>query len=310
MDIFYKAGEFWKELRGGTASQPFFTVEIVSEKSKYVKGLNGYPIYCHRTIEEVRETDVILIPGLQEDVKAVLRSNQNLIKWLQDQYRRGAEVASYCTGAFLLAEAGLLTNKSATTHWRAANFFRQRYPDVQLKPDRIITDEGDIFCSGGTTSFLNLTIYLIEKYCGHDVAVHTSKVMLIDMDKVSQSNYVIFSAQKYHDDKVIRAVQDFIENNFKKGMTLDDLASRFHLSKRSLIRRFKAATNNTPLEYLQRVRIEAIKKALETRSDPVQQLIYEVGYSDVSTFRKLFRKYTGISPVQYRKKYQRRIKVA
>ena len=303
MEIFRKASDIYQQVTG--SENPFFEVELVSEKGRYVKTSNGYPVYCHKTIKEVSNTDLVVIPALEMDIDSKLQRNQAFIPWIQQQYAQGADLASICTGAFLLAATGLLKGREATTHWAAADKFRELFPEVELREENIITDQGRIHSSGGATSFLNLVLYLVEKYCGRQVAIATSKILLIDMDKVSQANYAIFSTQKYHQDESILKAQKIIESNYHKSITVDELAVEVSISKRNFIRRFKNATGNTPIRYIQRVKIEAAKKALETSSDRIQQIVYQIGYEDLSTFRKLFKKYTGLSPMEYRKKYNR-----
>lgn len=284
---------------------PFFDVKLVSLKGKYVNASNGYPVYCHNEIAEVEKVDLVLISSLDEKAEHLLPSLADYAPWLRKQHEAGADIVSMCTGSFLLAESGLLDGKSATTHWALADQFKKRYPKVNLKSEKIIVDEGRVCTCGGALSYSNLMIYLVEKYIGKDVAINLSKFLVADLWKHPQSSYAIFALQKSHSDEVILRAQEFIEQTYNKELPIEELASRFAVSARNFIRRFKKATGNTPGQYVQRVRIEAAKKYLEIEGDSVQNITFDVGYEDMSTFRKLFKKYTGLSPVDYRKKYMR-----
>jgi transcriptional regulator GlxA family with amidase domain len=239
-----------------------------------------------------------------------LENNKEFIPWIIHQYKAGAEVASLCVGAFLLASTGLISGRSCATHWMAANDFRRMFPDVNLVEDRIITDENGIYSSGGAFSYLNLILYLVEKYAGRDVAVFMSKAFQIDIERRSQSPFVIFHGQKEHEDEAIKNAQEFIEKNVGDRLTVDQLASMFAIGRRNLERRFKKATSNTVVEYIQRVKIEAAKMSLETSRENVNEVMYKVGYNDTKAFRTTFKKITGLSRIEYRNKYNRKMSVA
>ena len=305
MEILNKAGRYYNELYEVINEESFFDVRLISYSSKMVNTANGYPIYCHNTIHDVGDLDLVLISGLDGDIDKQLKLNYHFVDWVKQQYTNGTEIASICTGAFILAETGLLDGKSATTHWAASEYFKLKYPQITLLPQEIIVDDGNIYTSGGATSFQNLMIYLIEKFCGKDIANYTAKMLLIDINKEPQSSYAIFSTQKLHTDKEILIAQKFIENNFTKHISLDQISSEVAISKRNFIRRFKNATGNTPIEYIQRVRVEAVKKSLETTQKTIEEIVRSIGYDDMTTFRKLFKRITGISPNEYRKKYTR-----
>jgi transcriptional regulator GlxA family with amidase domain len=186
-----------------------------------------------------------------------------------------------------------------------ANEFRQMFPEVNLVDDRIMTEEDGIFTSGGAYSFLNLVIYLVERYAGRELAIITAKAFMIDIDRVSQSPFIIFQGQKAHDDEPVKKAQEFIENNFQEKITVDQLASMFALGRRNLERRFKKATANTVVEYIQRVKIEAAKKSLENSRKNINEVMFDVGYADTKAFRTTFKKITGLSPIDYRNKYNK-----
>ena len=193
---------------------------------------------------------------------------------------------------------------------RFVNEFRSMFPEAEVVDDKIMTESNGIYTSGGAYSYLNLLIYLIEKYAGREIAILISKAFMIDIDRVSQSPFIIFQGQKEHDDEPVKKAQEFIEKNFQDKITVEQLASMYALSRRNLERRFKKATCNTVTEYIQRVKIEAAKKNFETSRKNINEVMYDVGYMDTKAFRTTFKKITGLSPIQYRNKYNRELAVA
>ena len=286
---------------------PLFKIQLVglSKETKLNDGL--YTVNVNTLLKDIKKTDLIIIPAVQGNLKDAINLNQEFIPWILKQYNNGAEVASLCVGAFLLASTGLLKGKQCSTHWRAAGDFRKNFPDVKLVVDKIITDEEGIYSSGGAFSSANLILYIVEKYAGRNIAVHCAKMFQIDIERGSQSPFIIFKGQKEHDDKSIRKAQEYIENNFHEKITINQLASMLALSRRNLERRFKKATANTVVEYIQRVKIEAAKMRLESSRANVSEVMYKIGYSDPKAFRITFKKITGLSPIQYRNKYNREI---
>ena len=284
---------------------PLFTVQIAGMKPE-IKVDNGrYTIHPDVEIVAIRHTDLIVVPAFDGDIQQNIESAGPFLPWMVHQYKEGAEIASLCVGAFLVAATGLLNGRSCSTHWRAAVAFGKLFPEVQLVTDKVITDERGIYTSGGAFSSANLILYIIEKYAGRDVAIHCAKIFQIDMDRHSQSPFIIFEGQKDHEDPEIRQAQAYIEDNYQEKISVDELSSMLALSRRNLERRFKKATTNTVVEYIQRVKIEAVKKLLETGRKTVNELMYEVGYNDPKSFRSLFKKYTGLSPVAYRNRYNK-----
>ena len=300
--VFTEANQFLQSI----GKQPLFDVHLVgiSNESKLNEGL--YTISTE-LMNSINKTDLVIIPAMYGDLQKAIEENKDFIPWIIRQYKMGAEVASLCLGAFLLASTGLLNGKRSATHWLAANAFRKMFPDVNLLEDKIITDENGIYSSGGAYSSLNLILYLVEKYAGRETAVFCSKAFQIDIQRDSQSPFTIFIGQKEHEDEPIKKAQEFIENNFQNKISVDQLATMFALSRRNLERRFKKATANTVIEYIQRVKIEAAKKNLESARKNINEIMYEVGYSDNKAFRTTFKKITGLSPIQYRNKYNREL---
>ncbi|HEY0041719.1 MAG TPA: helix-turn-helix domain-containing protein, partial [Flavisolibacter sp.] len=263
-----------------------------------------FTAHNHVVFQEVEKTDLIIVPAFDGDIEQALEANKDFIPWIVDQYKKGAEVASLCMGAFILASTGLLKGRKCATHWMAANDFRKMFPDVQLVTEKIITDEHRIYSSGGAFSYLNLILYLIEKYAGREMAILCAKVFAIEIERDSQLSFTIFQGQKDHDDDQIRQAQAFIEKNYQDKMSVDQLASMLALSRRAFERRFKKATCNTVNEYIQRVKMEAAKMSLESSRDNVNEVMYKVGYNDTKAFRTTFKRITGLSPLEYRNKYR------
>jgi len=274
--------------------------------SKEIRLNDGlFSIHTDKLLHEVQQTDLIFIPALSGDLKTALTINKGLIPWIVGQYKNGAEVASLCIGAFLLASTGLLKGKQCATHWLFANEFRNMFPEVDLVGGNIITEEQGIYSSGGANSYWNLLLYLVEKYTNREIAILASKFFAIAIDRSSQSAFVMFQGQKDHDDESIEMAQDYIERNFQDKILVNQLAYKLVVGRRSFERRFKKATNNTIVEYIQRVKMEAAKRSFETSRKNISEVMYDVGYTDTKAFRDVFKKITGLTPIEYRNKYNK-----
>jgi len=292
------------QLLASMGKPPMFEIQLAGLKKE--SSLNdGLYTITTEPVKNIKKTDLVIIPAMYGNLQKAVEDNKEFIPWIVEQYKSGAEVASLCLGAFLLASTGLLEGRKCATHWLAANHFRRMFPEIDLVEDKIITDESGIYSSGGAYSSLNLILYLVEKYVSREAAVFCSKAFQIDIQRDSQSPFMIFIGQKEHEDEPIKKAQEFIETNFHNKITVDQLASMIALSRRNLERRFKKATANTVVEYIQRVKIEAAKKKLETGQKNINEVMYKVGYSDPKAFRVVFKKITGLSPGQYRSKYYR-----
>ncbi|MBL0743917.1 GlxA family transcriptional regulator [Chryseolinea lacunae] len=298
--IFSRANLYWQQ----HGKKPLFTIQLAG-LSKNVKFHDGLFTVHPTLVTTISKTHLIIIPSLDKNFQPALEKNKKLGEWLTQQYKRGAEIASICTGAFLLASTGLVDDKSCSTHWIAADAFRKMFPNVHLCTDKIITDEHGIYTNGGAFSFLNLVLYLIEKYYDKETAIYCSKVFQIEPDRQSQSPFTIFASQKNHDDAVVREAQDLIEKNLHDKLAVDSLATRLAVSRRNFDRRFMKATGNTPVEYQQRVKVEAAKKMLELSRKNVSEVMFDVGYADSKAFRDVFRRLTGMAPAEYKMRYNR-----
>ena len=288
-----------------TGKPAAFLIELVSEKDRQIQLNVPAQFVCTKTLNEVTDTSLILVPAFYTTPDETLVKNAAIIDWLKVRHAAGVEIASLCKGSYFLAEAGILSGKTCTSHWMSLDDMQRRYADIQVLKDSVMTDHEGIYTSGGALLSWNLILYLVEKFCGRDVSIGVSRMFNIDLDRASQSHFVVFQGQRQHSDDDILKAQTFIEQNFHLPMSVDQIAARSNMSKRNFIRRFKSATQNTPLEYLQRVKVESAKKALEKNSDDVVSVMYNAGYNDTKTFRKVFKQVTGLTPQAYRKKYRR-----
>lgn len=301
--MFTEANAYWRK----TDREPLFTIELggASEKSEIYNG--HMTLTPTASVAKIDKTDLIIIPASQiRTYEQAASGNQQLIRWVTQQYKNGAEIASMCSAAFFLATAGLLEGQTCSTHWSYENTFRAMFPNIDLQTKELITDANGIYTNGGAYSFLNLLIYLIEKYYDRQTAIYCSKIFQVEIDRQSQSAFSIFAGQKAHGDEAIQKAQTYIEANLQEKISIERLSAKLALGRRNFDRRFIKATGNTPLEYQQRVRIESAKRAFETSRKTVNEVMYEVGYSDIKAFREVFRKFTGLSPLDYRTRYNNR----
>jgi transcriptional regulator GlxA family with amidase domain len=289
---------------------PVFNVQLVglTHETKLCGG--AFTANAQVLIKDVKQTDLIIIPAIDGDIQKAIEDNKDFIPWIIQMHNKGAEVASLCIGAFLLAATGLIDGKKCATHWLAEDAFRKMFPEVNLVTEKVITDEGGFYSSGGAFSYTNLILYLIEKYVGREMAILSAKVFALNIERQDQLSFVIFQGQKDHDDESVKKAQEFIEKHFQDKITIDQLSSMLALSRRNLERRFKKATSNSVVEYVQRVKVEAAKMSLETSRENVNEVMYKVGYTDSKAFRTTFKKITGLSPIEYRNKYNRELVAA
>ncbi|MGG7664126.1 GlxA family transcriptional regulator [Dyadobacter sp. BHUBP1] len=300
-EIFARATEYFE----ASGNKGTYRVEIagLSRKADLADGM--FSLKTDVCFSEISKTDLIVIPSLDGSFETAKNGNIEIVEWILERYKHGAEIATMCSGVFMLASAGILDGKSCSTHWNYADKFKALFPKVKLQATQLITDENGIYTNGGAYSFLNLVIYLVEKYYNRQTAIFCSKVFQIEIDRHSQSPFIIFKGQKQHGDEMVRQAQAYIESQLTEKISVEDLSSRFFIGRRNFDRRFIKATGNTPLEYAQRVKVESAKKNLETTRKSVNEVMYEVGYSDLKAFREVFRKHTGLSPQVYRSRYNK-----
>jgi transcriptional regulator GlxA family with amidase domain len=312
MEIFRNAGVLWN-LLNGTAPNPCFRVTTAS--------LDGAPVVTDHLVsltpscalEAVERPDIVFVPagGLPLDtlvrtgyvIDAVIACNSGVVPWLRRWAAQGTKVAGVCSGVALLAEAGLLAGKRATTHWGLTQVYRNRFPDVHWEPEYLITDEADVFCSGGINSAADLSLYLVERFSGREVALACAKALLIEMPRTWQVAFSHVSLHKHHQDEAVQKVQDWLHEHICEPISVDAIAARVAMSPRNFGRRFKNATGHTPLSYIHAARVQIAKQLLEEGKRTVQEVSCDVGYEDAIYFRELFKRHTGVCPTEYRNKF-------
>ncbi|MFZ5971397.1 MAG: GlxA family transcriptional regulator [Bacteroidota bacterium] len=286
---------------------PLFEVELVGARREVKLNNGSYSIHTDRLLNEVEKTDLVFVPALFGDMTQAIEKNKSAIPWIAAQYQKGAEVASLCVGAFLLAATGLLNGKKCSTHWGFQSELKEKFPEVEVVEGSIVTEEKRIYSSGGANSYWNLLLYLVEKYTDRETAILASKYFAIDIDRNSQAAFAMFKGQKNHNDAEILRAQQYIETNLHEKITIDELADSVAISRRTFERRFKQATNNSVLEYIQRVKMEAAKRSFESSRKNINEVMFDVGYTDTKAFRSIFKKITGLSPIEYRNKYSKQV---
>jgi len=297
------------EFLQASGKPPLFKVELVAATKEVRLNNSVFSVHADKLLEDIDHTDLIFIPAISGNMNCALQLNQELLPWIIKHHSRGSEVASLCMGAFLLASTGLLDGKKCSTHWLFANQFREMFPNVDLVDGSIITESQGIYSSGGANSYWNLLLYLVEKYTDRDTAILAAKYFAIDIDRESQLAFMMFQGQKGHEDEKIKKVQEFIDGNYQEKLTVDQLADMLALGRRSFERRFKSATKNTVIEYIQRVKIEAAKRSFESSRKNITEVMFDVGYTDNKSFRDVFKKITGLTPIEYRNKYHKEVPV-
>lgn len=302
MEVFRHAGSLWNGLTG-TKPEPRFRVNAATADGGPVRCDGDIHIQPNVALQDVGKTDLIFVPSTGPNVEDVLRRNALIVPWLKRRSTRGVAIASVCSGVGLIAAAGLLDGKRATTHWGLVERFRELYPRVKWMPELMVTEDRGLYCGGGVNASLDLSIYLVERFCGHDIAMQTAKALLIETPRSWQAGFAIVPLKTDHTDDTISSAQEWIHKNFAKTFPLEEPADRVGMSVRNFVRRFKQATGDSPLIYLQKLRVAAAKRMLESNHRNMQEISHAVGYQDVPFFRSLFQRHTGISPSEYRNRF-------
>jgi transcriptional regulator GlxA family with amidase domain len=299
IEVLEKANEFFVN----NGQLPYYTIQLAGV-NLHQRLLNvSFSLQGVHHVSAIKKTDVIILPSFDTRDNFAIDSSREALDWVTAQYKIGAEVASLCTGAFLLAATGLLKGQSCSTHWKAEAAFRSLFPELNLATHKIITDHKGLYTAGGAQSSLNLMLYLVEKYNGREAALYCAKVLQIDIERDSQSPFIVFEGLKEHADTQIRVVQDYIENHVEEKITVDFLAERCAMNRINFSRRFKRATKISPVDYIQRVKMEAAKRGLEAGRKNINEIMYAVGYTDVKAFRTIFKKVAGLTPLDYKSKF-------
>jgi transcriptional regulator GlxA family with amidase domain len=300
IEVFEKANEFLEQ----TTGQSYFEIRLTgtSLQQRLANGLFSLQV---EPLQAIHKAGIIILPSFAEQDDYAIGKNREALDWVISQFSAGAEVASLCTGTFLLAATGLLNGKPCATHWKAEAYFRRLFPELDLHTNKILTDQQGVYTAGGAISSLNLALYIVEKYCGRETALYCARVLQIDIERDSQSPFIMFEGLKDHKDNVIRDIQEFIEQHLGDRLTVDQLAVHCSMDRINFTRRFKKATQLSPADYVQRVKVEGAKRLFESTDQQINEVMYKVGYIDVKAFRQLFKKIVGMTPGNYRNKFSK-----
>jgi len=302
IEVFHSAGRLWNALLGDTPA-PRFRVRTASIDGGPVTSLCNLGLVPECGIGDIARTDIVILPASGLDVQERIARTSSLLPWLRTMHARGAYIAGICSGVAFLAEAGLLDDRQATTHWAVADILRQRYPNVRWHSEQFVTEDGQMFCSGGVYASIDLSLYLVEKLCGHEIALKTAKSLLVSMPRGRQSGFATLPLSRPHADARIRKAEEYLQQHFANPVSIETLAGRFGMSARNFIRRFKLATGSLPGSYVQTLRVAAAKSMLERGSEPIQSIGTTIGYQDAAFFRALFKRHTGMTPAEYRHRF-------
>ena len=302
IEVFHSAGVLWNMLHG-EPRKPRFRVRIASIDGAAVTSLCSLGLKPECAIHDIKRTDIIILPASGLDVQDRIARNTTLLPWLRKWHSRGAYIAGICSGVAFLAECGLLDGRQATTHWAVAEILRERYPQVQWQPEQFVTEDGRVFCSGGVYASIDLSLYLVEKFCGHEIALKCAKSLLVSMPRSRQSGYSVLPLSRPHSDDKIRTTEEYLQKHFDRNVSIDSLADRIGMGPRNFIRRFKAATGRLPHVYTQMLRVSAAKELLEHGATSIQTVCSKTGYEDIAFFRSLFKRHTGMTPAEYRSRF-------
>lgn len=312
MEIFRGSGVMWNSFRGEKLN-PQFNVTTASVDGRLARTEAILKVKPFESIDDIKKTDLIFVPasGLEFevltdkgfDIDDAVERNAGVVPWMRRMVDRGAQLAAVCSGVTLAAAAGLLDGRRATSHWALSDVLTKRYPKVDWQFDQLITEDRGRYCGGGVHASADLSLYLVEKLCGRDIALQCARALVIDMPRSSQIPFAGEIASDLHADEPILKAQDWLKANHKRDIHFDDVAKRFGMSPRNFARRFKAATGQAPLAYLQSLRIAMAKRLFEEGAGSVQEVSAAVGYDDLIFFRNLFKRHVGVSPSQYRQRF-------
>lgn len=318
IDLFALAGVTWNRIQQQDTAMAF-NVQLASDQGKNIQCINGLKLAAHCRFSDIEahlttpqptsgmDSNILIVPTIGGPIQQTLDNNSELIQLLRKADRAGWTIAGNCTGNFLLAQAEILNGKTATTHWGFETDFKQRFPQVSLQADQLITRDENIFCAGGGIAWFDLGLHIIERCVDFDTAMQTAKAFVIDYRRDSQLSYSLMRIAKPHQDELVNKIQSMIEQDCTLSLSIDELATQNNVSPRTLIRRFNSALGVPPNSYLQSVRIERARKMLEESDDNIDTVMIKIGYEDASSFRRLFKKKTGLTPTEYRNRFSRRL---
>jgi len=304
MDLFNMSGVTWNRVHE-IPKENKFDVNLVSVDGQPIHCIGDVKICVHGSIQDFKNPDLILIPAIAGNPIKTLELNKKVMPWLREQNKKGVDIAASSIGVYFLAEAGILDGIDATTHWGFSSEFKKRYPSVNLKPEQLITAQDNIFCSGGSVAWIDMSLLIMERYFGAQYVSETVASAVMDSRRSPEVAYNLARGKKYHQDENILVIQEWMDENYNKLINLEQLAEQFSMSSRTFKRRFKAAAGESPLSYLQEIRIEEAKKLLEATSESIEVIGSSIGYEDLPYFSRLFKRLAGVSPAAYRRKFNR-----
>lgn len=294
-------------LSGPRAGGPF-QVEIVGEAVGPLLLASGVPMHVQRAVADIDASDIVIVPSV------LLKSegwrtgrHPRLVRWLERMHERGAMLCSACSGIFLLAETGLFDGKDATVHFGYAAAFKALYPAIPIHPERVLVISGlreELVCSGASTTWHDLVLYLVARHAGATTAQQLARLFALQWHQDGLTPFIVFEGKRDHGDGEILSAQEWLSGHFSVAHPIDAAVKRSKLAERTFKRRFASATGITPIEYVQRLRIEDAKRRLERTEAPVDEISWRVGYEDAAFFRRLFKRITGMAPGAYRKRFR------
>jgi transcriptional regulator GlxA family with amidase domain len=306
-DVLTSVGVAYQDLTTGTPGEELLEVKIVAKTREPFRCTGNVPVEPHAGIDEITHADAIVVCDMYTPIdKAPKGIYETEVEWLKQMYARNTLLTSVCSGSGILAETGLLNGLEVSGHWAYRHMFRENYPDVVWRENAVLSLSGEqnrLITAGGLTSWQDLAMYLITRYCGLKHAINTAKVFLITQHTEGQLPFAAMTQSNQHNDAVVRKCQLWITENYTQLNPVKQMIDRSGLKPRTFARRFRAATGYDPLKYIQYFRIEMAKELLEMQAIGVDEVSFAVGYEDTNSFRKLFKRNTGLTPTTYRKKF-------
>jgi transcriptional regulator GlxA family with amidase domain len=308
VDVFASTGTLWRELIGDEPGQRLIRPRIVSLSDEPFLCGNHIPIRPDLTIGSRSDAGIIVVPELWLAPDDDLTGRYEELKdWLRERHRAGSTIYSACSGSVLLAAAGLLNGKEATSHWGYSDLFRRRFPEVRFRPEPNIVfadSAGHIVTAGGATSWHDLAIHIISRHCSPGEALHIAKAYLLQWHGDGQLPYAGLVRRQAHADSVVRQAENWVREHFSEPHAVAAVVVACGIPERSLKRRFKAATGSTIIDYVQNLRVEAAKRLLESGETAADDIAAAVGYENPAFFRRLFKRLTGLTAGQYRRLFR------
>ncbi|CAQ85168.1 MULTISPECIES: GlxA family transcriptional regulator [Photorhabdus] len=288
------------------AGAPEPEINIVTQDNQDAVGLGGVRLKPNKLIREIKQTDIVLVGSIGIPDNDLDSCTQETLDWLQRMEERNIPIVSICSGSFVLAKANLLNNRKATTHWLLTNSFKDMFPQVQLHSEIKVTRDNNIFCTSGTYEYNDVMMHIVEQIYGYNTRETCSQLIFGNMEGAPPHTLASFVPYRQHSDTLIHKLQDWMHSAPSDILSVGDLANKIHLCERQMKRRFKTATGQTPIQYIQQIRLSLAKYRLEKSNKTIEEISHEVGYEDTRYFRELFKKLNGVTPIEYRKKYQYR----